>query len=684
MLILQHLQAVVNIIAQNHSVEIVAATGTGKSTLVPAVFAKKTNSRVFVSVPTRTGATSLSSYIGALFPELRVGYAAEGNIAYDAESRLVYVTSGHLRRKIFSYFRNGQASNIDFCDLLFLDESHTGSVDNTVIASLWTFAAASGVAVPRIVLLSATPAPLNIVPTPIKFTIPVPTAYDIQFRYNPIARADNIKPAGIYTGIVEVVRRILSGEDEASGDILIFLPGSSEVEKMTASLTALVKKLNIPQESKPLICGAYSAMQKKDIDIIYRPAAQRKIISATNIAESSITIDGLGVVIDSMLEKRAGTSGSGGFRLTTEYVSKDSSTQRAGRTGRTRNGVVYRMIAQKKYDALPTHKVPEIQRLPIHEIVIEFVNAGLDPIHVIKDIETARVRQSLGTLTRLGMIDPEGKVTHKGNFAPKVPLGVHNAAFLYEWIQKKLPPFPGMVIASIIDAFGPNYFYIPRREEDVTLTDYNRLVQEYVTKHIGPFIGANPVLTYINMWRSFAQLASSDLNYIVSTGRMGAKMEILTKNWVRENSINNKKFRELVSILHQTTRSVVSFFPEIQVTVGDFTPENAFAAALPILTETYSEFAMRREHGSTYSSLYNNGIFKLDTRYAISQMEQNPNPPTGILALSSIQLGRTNIVSLAIPVELPQVSDPEPSVSNLPQPEEFSEEAEDYLSSLLG
>lgn len=120
MLIASHLPSIVKLISTNDTVSIVAATGSGKSVGVPAAIASA-GARCFVTVPTRTAATSLAEYQRLLQQaaspgsDVRklVGYAAEGDINYSSATRIAYVTGGHARRKMLSYFSDGVASPID-------------------------------------------------------------------------------------------------------------------------------------------------------------------------------------------------------------------------------------------------------------------------------------------------------------------------------------------------------------------------------------------------------------------------------------------------------------------------------------------------------------------------------------------------------------------------------------------
>ena len=448
MLISSHLPKIVSLISSHPVVSIIAPTGSGKSIGVPAAIAAS-GSRCFVTVPTRTAAISLAEYQRilqlAVSPGINanklIGYAAEGNINYTNETIIAYVTGGHGRRKMLSYFSKGIASPIDFCDVLMVDEVHSGSVDTTIIISLWMRAASSGIRVPRLVIASATPVPISIDPNPAVYTVDL-AAFPIEYLYLTQDKDIDIDdPTGsLYEETAKLAADIHLTTPINTGHILIFGPGAAEVESIAASLKELLKT---PTQDKLVdIIPAFGALKPEDISLIYKQTApnERKIIIATNIAEMSITISDVGYVIDTMVEKRAETSQSGGFRLTTHYISKDSAKQRAGRTGRTRSGICYRMCTKERYEKLEEHRPPEIQRVPIYETVMELFDVGLTPENVIKGVDVQRILQATELLSRLGMVvsTKEGiTVTDIGHFAPRFHISVRNAAFLWHWINFK-------------------------------------------------------------------------------------------------------------------------------------------------------------------------------------------------------------------------------------------------------
>jgi len=636
MLISSHLPKIINLISSNPVVSVVAPTGSGKSVGIPAGISA-VGAKCWVVVPTRTAAISLAEYqrvlqraanINLNFNQINklVGYAAEGKINYGPETIIAYVTGGHARRKMLSYFSKGVASPIDFCDVIMLDEVHSGSLDTTMILSLWMKAASSGIKVPRLVIASATPVPITIEPTPVVYIVDL-AAFPIEIRYlNKDIDIDD--PSGsLYIEAARIGVDIHKNTSVDSGHILIFAPGSAEVETIASSMKDQLKE---PIEGKLInIIPAFGALKPEDIALIYKQTGpnERKVVIATNIAEMSITITDIGYVVDTMVEKRAETSQSGGFRLTTHYISKDSAKQRAGRTGRTRPGICYRLCTQEKFNKLEEHRPPEIQRVPIYEIIMELLDVGLTPENIIKGIDVQRIIQAVNLLNRLGMVRGMSEtgivVTDLGHFAPKFPISVRNAAFLWHWIQAGYPIFPGIVVSAIIDSYGPSYFWIPRRKPDMPVEEYNLIIKEYKTKYFEKYIGYNDLETSLNMWSDLMQ---------TSGGIQISPRKLVT--WARDNSINNKKIRELLTIIEQSINILER--DGYKIIIGPFTTEGVMTASRPILLSVYSDMTMIHSRDIIYFNPITREDYKLDNRDSVNKFIDNP--PKGIIALVTAEI----------------------------------------------
>lgn len=643
MQITPHLNNILQVISEYPTVSIVASTGSGKSIAIPAAIASN-NIRCFVVVPTRTAAISLMEYQRVIQRNLDpnvdvnklVGYAAEGQVNYSPDTLIAYVTGGHMRRKLLSHFNNGQASPIDFCDVLMVDEVHVRDINADVTIDLWMEASRAGVTIPRLVVASATPSPIYIYPEPHVYEVIV-DAYPIEFKYystNIDIEDSNNK---LYVECARYVTALHKDTPLDSGHILVFGPGASEVELMTAALKQSIK------DNSADIIPAFGALKQEDISKIYKETKERKIIVATNIAEMALTIDGIGHVVDTMTEKRAETALSGGFRLALHYISKASATQRAGRTGRTRPGVCHRMCTLDKYESLEDHRPPEIDRVPIYDLVMELLDAGLSPISTLVGVSHQRITDSIYLLTKLDMVVNVNNVvtvTDSGHFAPNFPLSVRNAAFLWKWISAGYPVFPGVVIACIIDCYGPSYFWIPRREHNQSIADYNNTTKEYKNTHFTKYIGYNDLETALNLW--------SDLTNTFQGIHPKPKQFNL---WSKNNSLNAKKIRELLQIVDLSIKALKRLHIEVQL--GPFTTEGAMTAARPLLLSTYSDMTLIQKRDNTYFSPITKFEYRLDNRDAVNTFTDNP--PIGIIALVSAEIkgqrGVFRVVSFAVDTE---------------------------------
>jgi len=615
LLITKHITTILELIEKNLVSQVNAPTGSGKSIGIPKALAES-GKRVFVSVPTRVAAVSLSNYLKFLNPNLSIGHAAEGQAEYTASTKVVYATSGHVRRKLLGYFSRGiqrGRSGLDFTDVLVLDETHSGSLDNTVVLSLWMHAHRQGIPVPKLLLLSATPTDMPVKPAPVVYSVPVPTPFPVETFYD---APDSDGDDALYEHALDIAVD-KHRDTRIEGDFLIFVPGAREADE-------LVHKLR-DEMPDAMILPAYSVLDADELKLIYTPTpnGERKIIVATNIAESSITIDGVTVIIDTMRCKEAMASPSGAIRLETVQITKDSAKQRLGRAGRTRPGQCYRLIAEPVYDVLDDHRVPEIERVPLHNTVMEFLKVGIDPIETIAGVDAYRVRESIELLTRLELlkeVNEKIEVTACGDFAPCVPLGVRNAAFLWRWIQQGKPVYPGAVIASIIDAHSVGYFFVPRKRKDMTPFEYNLFCDEYIRKTFKEWIGETPVHTYLNMWH----------NFVTSIPRLHYRLidnpsSIKYREWARAKSVHQRQFWELMSIVSQTYKATRSNMARsrVDVNVTTFVVNEIMQTAIPIFQDIYKDNAMAPTHIGEMFHPHTGVKHVFDNRRRISTLEQN-------------------------------------------------------------
>lgn len=616
-----HVPAILASIQKNLVTQVNAATGSGKSIGIPEALAKS-GLRVFVSVPTRVAAVSLCGYLQSRNPTLRVGFAADGQAVYDRYSNVVYATSGHIRRKNMSLFEKGEfkdQTGMMYCDVLILDETHTGSMDNTMILSSWLYARKLKREVPKLVFLSATPSRMPVQPEPVVCDVPVPTPFALKIEYYPVDHDDE---EDIFKHAANIAMECHETEP-VGAHILIFVPGSREAEEVVGILR------NSEDLADAEVLPVYAALDRDDIDKIYEPMAPeyiRRIFVATNIMETSITVDGVSVVIDSMMCKEAVASPSGATRLSTTKITKDSAKQRAGRTGRTRPGKCIRLISEYAYEELDEHRVPEVDRLPLHTCTMEFMKAHINPVENIAGANPIRVYESIYLLRRLNLVvdlgeyNEDGSVAYEvqpaGYFVPTVPLGVHNATFLYHWIQAGYPVYPGIVVACIIDVYNNGYFFIPRKHRDESDADYSDRCDIHIDRYFRKWFGETPVHTFLNMWHDLELHLGHMLYRLVD-----APHTVNYRRWSRENSLNYRQLTDLTSIISQTYKSVRSTSDrQLDVNVAPLDAVVVMSCAIPWLQAVYASNDLTPCYGRLPCK---DGIYyNLDNRRAISHIER--------------------------------------------------------------
>jgi HrpA-like RNA helicase len=443
-------------------------TGSGKSTRIVSIFAERGLS-CFLVCPTIPAAKNLYQYMSQTIES--IGYAADSEIKYynpllntirnyssltSKNTEVVYCTTGHMKNIIydcFSYFQNQEDPknlNFKFCDYIILDEIHIGSIDITMIYRLWmvmkiTFFQRFNIEIPSLILTSA---------TYIDTTIPMYTIEDISKWNVDIYYLTTPLPTqkDIFFEIIAFLNSDLLPND--SGIWLVFLPGIQEIE--------MVKEY-IESSNKYEICIAHSSLSSEELEQIFIPPRnreRRKLILATNIAETSLTIDNLSLVIDSMLEKIPEISASGSLGLKCTRISKDSAQQRKGRIGRTCNGKLYRMCTPEEFENLEESRSLEIHRLPIINDAIRCISSRIELRDIFYDLSVGKISECFSSLREAGAIDNNELVTELGDFVTKIPASFKTAVFLYRWIEK-YPIYPGIILSLLIEMSDTFFGVIP-------------------------------------------------------------------------------------------------------------------------------------------------------------------------------------------------------------------------------
>jgi ATP-dependent helicase HrpB len=216
-----------------------------------------------------------------------------------------------------------------------------------------------------------------------------------------------------------------------SGDVLIFMPGAYEIRR------TIERCERHDQPGDPLsIFPLYSELPAREQDAALAPAPNRKIIVSTNVAETSITIEGVRHVIDSGLARVNRFDPRRGINvLMIEPISKASADQRAGRAGRTAPGTCTRLWTENDHRARPAHETPEIQRLDLAEVVLHLKSLGVDDLATFPWLEPPNplaLQQAIDTLEQLGALDERQRLTDLGHQMSRLPMHPRLSRMLIE------------------------------------------------------------------------------------------------------------------------------------------------------------------------------------------------------------------------------------------------------------
>ncbi|WP_410644126.1 ATP-dependent helicase HrpB [Amycolatopsis sp. lyj-346] len=402
---------VVAALAERGTAVLVAPPGTGKTTLVPLALAAAAEGRVVVAEPRRLAARAAAARMAAILGEPvgeTVGYAVRGDRKVSARTRIEVVTSGLLVRRV-----QGDPE-LPGVSTVLLDECHERHLDADLLLALLLDVRAGLREDLRLLATSATVASGRL--AALLGDAPVVTAtartYPVAFSHLPPARGERVEAC-----VARAVRTALS---EGDGDVLAFLPGAGEIAR-TAGLLRLSELDAV--DVLPLH-GRLSAAQQDDA---LRPRDRRRVVLATAVAESSLTVPGVRAVVDSGLARvprvdhRRGLPG-----LATVRVSAAVATQRSGRAGREAPGRAYRCWAEHEQATLPAYPEPEIRTAELARLALELAcwstpdGSGLawwDPPG------EGALSAGRALLVTLGATDAAGTVTPRGRRMAE--LGLH-------------------------------------------------------------------------------------------------------------------------------------------------------------------------------------------------------------------------------------------------------------------
>ena len=347
---------------------IVAEPGAGKTTRVPAALLSAVAGDVLVLEPRRLAARLAARRVAwELGEELgqTVGYQVRFERVAGPATRLHFLTEGVLTRRLLG------DPDLTGVDVVVLDEFHERHLESDLALALLRRLQQRRPDL-RLVVMSAT---LDAEPVA-QFLGGCPVVRSKGRAFPLTVEHLAYSPAPLEEQVRGAVEQLVDGGE--SGGILVFLPGAAEIRRAMRACEPVARRAG------RLLLPLYGDLSPAEQDRAVAPAEQAKIVLATNVAESSVTIDGVTAVVDSGLARHASWSRWTGLpTLSVGRVSQASATQRAGRAGRTAPGRVLRLYAQMDFNQRPAHETPEILRGDLAQLCLLLRAMGVsDPRHL--------------------------------------------------------------------------------------------------------------------------------------------------------------------------------------------------------------------------------------------------------------------------------------------------------------
>lgn len=586
------LEKIKSLIDGNMITHVTIPTGCGKSIGIPFILAMN-GMKVFCTQPTIPSVLGLYSYQKDLYSANTVGWSAEGTRKFTKHSQIVYCTAGYMRKRLLEYFKRG-SNAIDCCDVLMVDEIHTGNRDNSLILDLWLYAHNKGMVVPRLVLATATDHGIG------NLKVQFPGAsFVANFRYHDIEERFTTADYDIDSEecFKDAAARAIELLVEKQSHGIVFCSGSSECEDMMDLIQLELKECS-KEFGKPVkVLPCFAQCKPEQILEAIEPCNEFiKIVCATNVVESSLTIPDIAWVVDLLSEKRS-TVVNGKFQLAVSRISKNSAIQRKGRTGRTLDGCVCQFMCTKEFFSTLEHFKPlEILNMPISDMIIELFDANISPGGVISQLDLGTLCEAIRVLEKCKCIEyTNGRihVTNCGRFVSAVPMNVENASSFYHYATSCASGnfYWPLVWHVMIDTFGPSLFWLPRKKKEEKQREYQVRLREYIEDHFEQFMGKDPLHSLVSIYYEFTYLFGHDF------GRMSVKDKRRIADWSWSHSINHKKLREISLLISRLQRIIEGFhinvkFVEIEKIDLDIIRNNVNCH----LFATFSERMLKETH----------------------------------------------------------------------------------------
>jgi ATP-dependent helicase HrpB len=399
----EHLRRAPNLVIE-------APPGAGKTTRVPPALLDVLAGEILVLEPRRLAARLAARRVAAEMGE-RAGETAGYRVRFEdvtgEHTRITFMTEGVLTRRLLSdpSLRNAGA--------VVLDEFHERHLEGDLALALLRRLQRTSRPDLRLIVMSATleTAPVAAYLGGCAVLRSEGRQFEVSISYTPAS------PAPLEEQVASAVDTLVR---ERPGDVLVFLPGAAEIRRAARACERIAARSNL------LVLPLHGDLPPEQQDRAVQRADRQKVVLSTNVAESSITIEGVTAVVDSGLARIASQSPWSGLpRLEVSRIGKASANQRAGRAGRTAPGRVTRLYSLEDFSRRPEQETPEIARAELSQAVLALAAMGIAHPEEIEWLEPppARALESAQELLRiLGAIGPDGRLTADGREMTRMPV----------------------------------------------------------------------------------------------------------------------------------------------------------------------------------------------------------------------------------------------------------------------
>ena len=479
---------------ERHPVIIVCgATGSGKSTQLPKLALAAGRGAFGLightqprRIAARSLATRLAEELGTRLGAA-VGYQVRFSDCTGPDGRIKVMTDGILLREL-----SGDRELTRY-DTLIIDEAHERSLNIDLLLGALRQLSARRPEL-RVIITSATIDPEKLA----RFFGDAPVievsgrTFPVEVRYRPLGAEDeDAAELSLPEGIVAAVGELTQGPQARAGDVLVFLPGEKQIREASE---AIERAALADLEVLPL----YARLSGEEQQRVFQPHVRRRIVLATNVAETSLTVPGIRHVIDSGLARISRYSVRGKVqRLPIEPISRASAAQRAGRCGREAAGVCIRLYSQQSFEERAEFTPPEVLRTNLASVILQMATSGLgspESFPFLDPPDTRLVNDGVRLLQELKAMDAERRVTGLGRELAALPCDPRLARILVAGARHGCLA-EMLIIASFLETQDP-------RERPV---DHQLQADE---AHAREADARSDFLTVHKLWRSFDEAAA--------------------------------------------------------------------------------------------------------------------------------------------------------------------------------